>query len=172
MLKKLNVLIFCFLLVIPGLANARDELQKYFSNPKVVGTGTLVFIFWDVYDATLYAPEGQWDEEKPYALEIKYFSDFTASQIIERTLEEMENIGVSDQKKLSKWKKEMQKVFPDVEEDHTLTGVLTEDGKTIFLKDSEEIGTIEDQEFGPAFFNIWLSEETSEPFLRRKLLGK
>ena len=63
------------------------------------------------------------------------------------------------------------KIFPNVSENTSLVGVYTKEGTSIFYKDELEIGRVIDPEFGMAFFNIWLSEKTTEPELRRKLLG-
>ncbi|CAM3852477.1 chalcone isomerase family protein [Rheinheimera salexigens] len=43
-------------------------------------------------------------------------------------------------------------------------------GSVTFLFNQQEIGTIEDKKFGPAFFDIWLSPDTSAKKLRRQLL--
>ena len=66
----------------------------------------------------------------------------------------------------------MRALFPDVHKGDTLTGVYTRKGTTIFYKNGKKLETINDPEFGRAFFGIWLSENTSEPDLRKQLLGQ
>ena len=41
-------------------------------------------------------------------------------------------------------------------------------GSVTFLFNQQEIGTIADKKFGPAFFDIWLSPDTSAKKLRRQ----
>jgi hypothetical protein len=43
--------------------------------------------------------------------------------------------------------------------------------KSFFYYNNELIGEIGQQEFSQLFLDIWLSENTSEPDLRRELLG-
>jgi hypothetical protein len=44
------------------------------------------------------------------------------------------------------------------------------DGQTIFYKGKQEIGRVDDAEFGPAFLSIWLDPNTRSKPLRAKLL--
>ncbi len=162
---------FVMLFFCASPANANDVVQKYIPDAKPVGTGRLSVAFWEVYDATLYAPEGKWNARKPYALSIHYFREIAGADIAKRSVEEMQKQGFSDTKKLALWHKKMQKIFPDVQNGSELTAVLTTQKSTHFYSDGKRIGSIKDAEFGTHFFNIWLSEKTSEPALRRKLLG-
>ncbi|MDX1975219.1 MAG: chalcone isomerase family protein [Rickettsiales bacterium] len=169
-MRKLFTLFALFLLsASPVIAN--DVAQKYVPNAEQVGTGRLSVVFWDVYDATLYAPNGQWDSRKPYALSIRYFREIEGADIAKRSVEEMQKQGFSDAAKLTKWQTQMRDIFPDVKNGSELTAVFTHQKSTDFYSDGKHIGSIKGTEFGTQFFNIWLSEKTSEPELRRKLLG-
>lgn len=150
---------------------ASDVIQKYVPNAAQVGTGRLSVVFWDVYDATLYAPHGKWNAHKPYALSIHYFREIEGADIADRSAEEIRKQGFSDDVKLAEWQTNMRKIFPDVKNGSELTAVFTAQKSTDFYSDGKHIGSIRGAEFGTYFFNIWLSEKTSEPELRRKLLG-
>ena len=70
----------------------------------------------------------------------------------------------------------MQTIWPDINEGDELIIYVNKAGQSIFYSDisdvsTQELGVIKDEEFGPAFLDIWLSEKTSEPELRVKLLG-
>ena len=41
-----------------------------------------------------------------------------------------------------------------------------------FILNGDVIGTIEDSQFGSTFSDIWLSEQSQYPRLRRQLIGK
>jgi hypothetical protein len=152
-------------------AYALDDIRSFVPAAEKVGEGRMTYMFWDVYDATLYAPQGAWEKDKPFALQLAYLRKLDGKKIADRSLEEMRNQGVNDEVKLATWHAQMRNIFPNVDNGVNLTGVYTDDGTTIFYEDNTEIGRIKDPEFGLAFFNIWLNEKTSDPSLRRQLLG-
>ncbi len=161
--------VLAMLSITPSYAG--DFLQKYVPEAKEVGHGRLRVMLWDVYDATLYATQGQMQKDKPFALKLSYLRSFEGDKIADRSIQEMRSQGIKDEIKLADWHTQMKKIFPDVDKGVSLTGVLRQDGVSIFFENSREIGRITDPAFGSAFFNIWLSEKTNAPDLRRKLLG-
>lgn len=150
---------------------AEPVYAKHITDAKHVGSGTLSVVFWDVYDVTLIAPEGQWQQDKPYALELDYLREIEGHDIADRSAEEIRQLGFEDEVELAAWHAQMKDIFPDVRKGSRLTGVYAADKTTYFYDRNKEIGVIRDPDFGRWFFGIWLSEETSEPSLRRKLLG-
>lgn len=176
-----SLFMMCLALVMPlkpSMAMNGDEqtvqniISQYVPNSEEVGEGLLEFLFKDVYTASLHAPNGEWAGEAPYALEINYKMRLKGEKIAERSITEMRNIGFNDDVQLDRWLQVMTDIFPDVQDGSTLTGIYTEDRQTIFFDGTQQIGLVDDPEFGQAFFNIWLSEDTSEPELRQALLGK
>jgi len=152
-------------------AYALEDIQSYVPEAQKVGQGRMTYMFWDIYDATLYAPQGSWNNEKPFALQISYLRTVNGKKIADHSAEEIRGQGFNDEVKLATWHAQMRRIFPDVDEGVSLTGVYTETGQTIFYRDDVEIGRINDPEFSKAFFGIWLNDKTSAPELRRKLLG-
>ena len=150
---------------------AKDIVQKYVPHAQQVGSGRLSVVFWDVYDATLYAPNGKWVAHEPYALYIHYFREIEGADIADRSVEEIRKQGFSDEAKLAEWNKKMRRIFPDVKNGSELTAIFTAQESTDFYSNGKHIGSISGAEFGRHFFDIWLSKKTSEPKLRRKLLG-
>jgi hypothetical protein len=138
---------------------------------KKVGEGRLSVALWDVYDATLYAPNGEWNPDAPYALSIRYFREIEGAAIAQRSTEEIKKQGFSDQAMLESWEKKMRSIFPSVKKGTELTALFTGEKTTEFYHDGEHIGVIKDPLFGKYFFDIWLSNKTSEPALRKALLG-
>jgi hypothetical protein len=147
-------------------------LNSYSADMKPVGDGRLTYMFWDVYDATLYAPKGEWSDNKPYALQLNYLINVKGRKIAKISVEEIENQGFKDKEQLARWKSEMTRIFPDMAAGTSIIGVRTKAGNTVFYKNDKPIGTIKDKEFTKKFFAIWLSPNTSEPVLRQKLLGQ
>ena len=149
-----------------------DHVRSHVPEAKTVGKGRMSVMLWDVYDAALYAPEGQWQEGQPFALQLSYLRPLSGKKIADRSIEEMRDQGFDDEIKLAAWHSQMRSIFPDVDNGMALTGVYTRAGESIFYLDSKEIGRIKDIDFSRAFFDIWLSDRTNAPTLRRKLLGQ
>ncbi|MFK8068441.1 MAG: chalcone isomerase family protein [Gammaproteobacteria bacterium] len=168
--KLLKILCFSFSISSFPLLSA-DHIGMHVPEVQKVGEGRLKYLFWNVYDATLYTPKGIWQDEKPFALKLSYLLELEGEKIADRSIEEIRNQGFKNELILATWHNQMRKIFPDVDKGISITGIYTTQGESIFYRQNEEIGRIRDPEFGKAFFNIWLSEKTSEPELRKQLLG-
>ncbi len=169
-MRKLGMLLVVFSMVSPA-AFATEAALKHVPNAQEVGTGRLSMVFWDVYYATLYAPGGKWDPEASYALKIHYFREIEGSDIADRTVEEIRKQGFGDEEKLAEWQAQLRNIFPLVTKGSQLTAVAEPGKPTRFYFNDKPIGSIADEKFGSYFFAIWLGEKTSEPALRKKLLG-
>lgn len=149
-----------------------DVVQRFIEQPKAVGeTARMTYLFWDVYDATLYAPQGTYSEQQPFVLALRYLRDLDGKAIAERSIEEMQKQGFNDPELEKKWLQQMIAIFPDVSEDTTLYGVRNAAGYTEFYQGSNKIGEVQDPQFTRWFFDIWLGSKTSEPKLRAEILG-
>lgn len=169
-MRKMTTFI-CAMSFITGVAMANESvINQYIENPKEVGSVKFEYIFWDVYFATLYAPEGAFDADQPYALSLKYLRDFDGASIAERSVKEMKQQGFNDKQKLTEWEAVMVEIFPDVKKGQTITGISNAEGEALFYLDEQLLGTVPDPDFTSKFFDIWLSDKTSEPKLRQKLL--
>ncbi len=84
----------------------------------------------------------------------------------------MRKQGFADEVTLARWFDLMSDIIPDVNPDTELLGIADADQNTIFLRNGESIGRINEPAFTRAFFDIWLSEATSAPALRQRLLGE
>ena len=153
-------------------ATAAETINQYIPNKQKVGEGRLSIAFWDIYDAVLYAPNGKYNPEAPYALSIRYFREIDGADIAERSIYEMKKQGASDEKLLHSWYHQMLEIFPDVKDGTELTALFTSKKTTKFYHNGKLIGVVKDPLFGKHFSDIWLSEKTSEPELRLKLLGQ
>lgn len=151
---------------------AMEDIKEHVPNAQKVGEARLTMMLWDVYDATLIAPNGKWSADKPFALQLTYLRHLDGEKIADRTIKEMRKQGFQDEIKLATWHTQMRQIFPDVYEGDILSGISTKTGTSIFLKNGEQIGQVNDPQFSKTFFAIWLSPETSAPDLRLGLLGQ
>jgi Chalcone isomerase-like len=168
---RFNSAIIALILIMTEPAISMDIITKHIPDAKVVGTGILSLAFWDIYNATLYAPDAKINKTKPYALSIKYMREIEGRDIADRSVQEIRKQGFTDEFKLAAWNSQMKSIFPNVEDGTVLSAVFFPGDKTIFYQGEKQIGLIKDPEFTSWFSNIWLGEKTSEPILRRRLLG-
>ncbi len=167
---KFYLYLIAFVSSISG-SFATKAILTLVPNASVVGRGKLSYIFWDIYEATLYAPNGQWKSNKPFALLIKYYQGIDSNDIADITVQEIHKQGFTDEKKLAAWNAKMRAFLPNVEDGTVLSAVYLPGEQTTFYNGNQMIGVIKDNKFGQLFFGIWLGEKTSEPELRRALLG-
>lgn len=141
-------------------------------NATVQGQSRLTVYFFKVYDATLFSPKGTYTPEQPFALRLAYLRDLDGKDIAERSIDEMRDLGYRDTTQLAQWLVEMELAFPDIKEGDVLTGVVDEQQHTTFYFNSKKRHVISDPLFTEAFFAIWLAEGTSQPRMRKALLGE
>lgn len=164
----------CILAVMITFGAVADEQVADLHVPQagLVGKARLKVLFWKVYDAELYAPNGEWDEDRPFALTLNYLRKLDGDKIAKRTISEIRDQGFDDEVTLARWYEEIRNILPDVEKDTRITGICDGNGNTLFYRNGNLIGAIEEPLFTDRFFNIWLGDKTSQPKMRDKLLGE
>jgi hypothetical protein len=141
------------------------------SELKKVGEAKLKILFWDVYNSTLYSQTGEYQVEQfPQALKIQYLRDIDAEDLIERTKDEWEKLGIN-QELFNQWIPLLTDIFPNIKEGDTLLLNVSENQQSEFFFNGETIGKITDRTFGKSFLRIWLDENCSYPKVRNKLIG-
>jgi hypothetical protein len=135
------------------------------------GSATLRFLGMKVYDIRLWRSTGEFTRAAPHALELVYAMNFSARDIAARSVEEMRKLGVEDPVRLTRWEQALAQMLPDVRKGERLVGVAVPGRGVQFYHGSRWLGSIDEPDFVAAFFDIWLSDATSAPALRRQLLG-
>lgn len=153
----------------PSLANI-NVARSTMPDAELAGEARMRVFVWNVYDAALFAPEGEYRADEPFALSLSYLRAFTADQIIDRTMVEIEQQPGVDPARLPVWRAALAQVIPDVERGVTITGLRDGQGYASFYRGEELLGVVEDAEFSRRFFDIWLGENTSNPSFRQALL--
>ena len=150
------------------------EVAAALPGASLQGSGRLRFIGLAVYDARLWrgaAPVGADWMAAPLALELVYARSLVGKLIAERSIKEMRRQRDLSDDEAGRWLSAMTQLFPDVKEGDRLTGFVVPGLGARFAFNGEVKGDVRDPEFARLFFGIWLSEKTSEPALRRALLG-
>ena len=137
----------------------------------VRGEGVMRFFGFKVYDVRLWTMMKPFAPGEPFALELVYDMALDGRDIAERSVQEMRGQGHRDETKLKRWGNAMAKIFPDIKKGDTLIGVSIPGKEARFYTREKFIAAVPDPEFAKAFFDIWLSEKTSAPTVRSKLLA-
>lgn len=151
------------------------EVAAELPGAQLQGSGRLRFIGLAVYDARLWrgaTPVGSDWMAAPLALELRYLRRLVGRQIAERSIEEMRRQRELGEDESRRWLAAMTQMFPDVQDGDRITGFVVPGLGARFAVNGVVKGDVRDLEFARLFFGIWLSERTSEPALRRALLGQ
>lgn len=139
---------------------------------RLIGQGTLRWWGFHVYDAVLWSPTGRWQQQEPYALDIRYARRVSGAQLAETSVDELRRLGIGDEAALERWGAAMRRLFPDVGPGSRLVGVHVPRRGALFYSATGYLGAIEEPEFARGFFAIWLDPRTRTPDLRAALLGR
>lgn len=156
-------------------AQARPaEVGSELPGARLQGRGLLRFLGLQVYDARLWVLEGFKPADyadHPVALELEYARELVGRRIAERSLVEMRKVGDVPQAQSGAWLMAMEHAFPDVKARDRITGVYRPGEGMRFFVNGRAGHAIRDADFARLFIGIWLSPRSSEPELRRALLG-
>jgi len=153
---------------------APEEVAAELPVPRLQGQATMRYLGFEIYEARLWtAPDFSPTHyaSHAFALELRYARKLDGAAIAERSLAEMRRVGSFDDARAKGWREMLGRALPDVEPGDRLTGVRAEGGTTRFYRNGRPTAVIEDADFARLFFGIWLSPRTSEPALRRGLIG-
>ncbi len=150
------------------------EISEKISDARSVGATRLRVFGFQIYDARLWAQpsfEAQNYTSSPFALEINYLRKFDNDAVAERSIQEMRKLGSMTDAQATQWLAQMRKIFPDIAKGDRLVGIHNPGVGAVFTFNGKPAGEIKDPEFARLFFGIWLSPQSSEPQMRRELLG-
>lgn len=179
--KVLVILVLLFLISNRGFANNSAPIGGFLNVGslkksvvlELVGEARFSFLFWDIYQSQLQTSSGQYPvdtEKESIFYEIQYLIDITQENLLESTVEQWQHVGISDNV-YHKYITELSAIWPDISEGDTLALFVQADHSRFYFN-GEYIGKIVEPAFAFDFLAIWLSEKTSEPELRRELLGE
>ncbi|MCV2883205.1 chalcone isomerase family protein [Aestuariibacter sp. AA17] len=160
------------LLAVAVTANTSASPTYSLDGLREVGSARLSVWFWDVYDATLYSPSGDYETSlRPLMLSLNYLRNIDSDELVEQTQKEWRKLGVTHSK-VSTWLETLAQIWPDVKDGDQLSLLVTADNTSHFYFNQSLIGSIPDADFGEHFLAIWLSPDCSFPKARRKLIGE
>jgi len=155
-------------------ATPPPEVAANLPSARLQGEGRMTFLGVHVYDARLWVGPtfaANAFEQEGLALELQYGRALDGLRIAERSLAEMKKVGPVTPEQSRRWLAETTALFPDVEKGDRITGLQHPGESARFFLNGRLRGEVRDPAFARLFFGIWLSERSSEPALRRSLLG-
>ena len=141
---------------------------------RLAGQGQMRFLGLRIYDARLWVGPGfeaQAFAAYPLALELTYHRAFRREAIAQRSVQEIQRRRTLSSEEAKRWTAALAQWLPDVQAGDTLTGVYLPGQGMQLWRGSQDLGVLPDAELARHFLGIWLSEQTSEPSLRKALLA-
>ncbi len=138
---------------------------------KHVGQGSMSWLFMDIYQAALFSADGNYQPgQYPQALSIRYQRDISKDALLKATRQQWQKLSV-DEKLYSPWLQTLSRLWPNIKDNDRLTFLVSKNGAGDFYHNDKWLGRIDDPAFSAAFLSIWLAKNSSEPGLRRQLIG-
>ncbi len=159
-------------LLFGNTAYAQLIETEHLTDNHFIGSATYGIAFWDMYELSLYSQQKPFVEgEPPYALEIHFLKNYTASKFVDRVISQVRENDADDEVRLARWHSNFMSIFPSVANDETITAIYNLDRETHFYNGEEHLGRMLDPLFGIRFFSIWVGDESPESKVRDQLVG-
>ncbi|TKB49406.1 hypothetical protein FCL40_08725 [Ferrimonas sediminicola] len=138
----------------------------------LVGESKLRVLFWDIYTARLYAPDGQYAGiTPPLILSLTYHRRIDAEALMEATEEQWQRLGFIDRASRA-WLARLAPCFPDVAPGDRLSFSLSEDGGAQLSYNDAPRCRFTPSAGNRRFLAIWLSPRSAYPGFTRRLIAK
>ena len=156
----------------PALAAGKPpEIAPVIKSAEPYGRAEFHKVFWHVYDAQLWTDAPQWSYAAPFALSLTYHVEIDKNDIATRTIDEMEKIHPLDEAQKKEYLADLESAFINVKDGDRITAVYLPGRGMVFYGDGRRTAAFNSPQFAKQFFDIWLSDKTSEPSLRNRLLA-
>ena len=170
MRKKVSYLLILLSVISFNSYSSEKILKDYLGDYYQLGTAKLSIFFIDIYDIKLFSKTKSYSKDEPFAIEINYLKDVESTQIVDSSINEIKRISKPSSDELENYRSILASLFPNINSGDQLIGIKTANGDGVFFYNMKLIGKITDEKLVGSFFDIWLSEKTSHPELREKLL--
>jgi len=180
-MKWLSLMIVVGIHIAPCFASTPTSQDNAdWSGWPTVGTSSLSWLFFDIFDSELKSPSGNYEETTdvtphPMALLISYLRDVPKEQLLKATQEQWHYLGYNQAESLD-WLEQLAAIYPDINRGERLVYVTDgHRGEFIFYdrqNRATSLGEITDEQLNDAFISIWLSPKTEYLQHRNQLLGK
>jgi hypothetical protein len=139
-----------------------------------VGSGRLRWFGFHVYDASTWAAQATLPVDgsisPPFALQLVYARAISARDLVQATATAWDDLDLLDDR-AKQWLPLLAQFWPDVKAGDCLVLLVDQQQQVQFFYNGKLLGIFGDIDFARRFAAIWLHPDSSEPALRRQLLG-
>jgi hypothetical protein len=137
-----------------------------------VGNVTFSFLFWDIYDVSLFTKNGLYSADQvPLTLQFTYLREISSNELVDETEKQWLRFKM-DELKIKLWLEQLQNIWPDVDESDTITFHIDNNHNTSFYFNQRFIGKIDGAAFAKAFSKLWLGLDGPYPKMTKQLTGQ
>jgi hypothetical protein len=135
--------------------------------------GKYHYSYWgfDIYHAKLFMDKDCIYPQCDLVLELKYDADFEGTDIVKRSIEEIDSQKHLEEKVKNNYTEILNNIFPNINKGDIIKGKMIKERSQFYLN-NKFIGQIDDPTLTRYFFDIWLSPQTTEPTMRQALLSE
>lgn len=138
---------------------------------KTVGQAQMRWLMFPLYRVSLKTADGRYQAGRfPQMIDILYLRNIDKQDLITATDREWIRLGLPLAKR-KVWIEQLGKLWPTIRKGDRLAFQVNPRGDNFFIYNGKNIGGVADKEFGRSFLDIWLSPKTSQPAIRKLLIG-
>jgi len=167
--SALPLLLAVFILQESLPANAEYAKNEDLHEWRQLGSGNLSFLLRPVYEATLYVTDNSFHfpSAAPFKLEIHYRMNIRGAWLLRETLKQWQAQQIQAS---PTWISALETALPNISKGDRLT-LFVREHEALLMHNDSLLASFKDVALVEAFAGIWLAENTTEPDLRRNLLG-
>lgn len=143
------------LAALPAWASP-TEVTRALPRAEKVGEATYRMLSVPIFNAELYAENGAFAWERPFALSLTYQRSARATTLINRSIREMSQRGGGSAETLAPLRTQFQRCFPDVARGDRVTGVSTGPDTARIFHNGAHRCDVRWPGLRRTFFGIWL----------------
>ena len=159
------------LFALQGAARG-DALSQIMPTAKRVGIARFKVIFFKIYDAELFAPNGSFRRNGPYALRLTYLINARKDRIISSTVKEMKRQKAASKAVIESWIPLMERHFISMDEGSQADFIHTGDGRLLITANGRVISEITDGAFITALMDVWLGPKVRDKAFQDSLMRR
>lgn len=144
------------LAALPAWASP-NEVSRALPGAEKVGEASYSVLSVRLFNAELYAGNGRFSWERPFALTLTYDRSARASMLINRSIREMSSRGAGNAARLAPLRAQLERCFTDVDSGDRFTGVSTGAETAVFYLNGAQRCEVRWPNFRRHFFGIWLA---------------
>lgn len=148
------------------------EVRAVIPAPKPIGEATFSWLFWDLFDGSLWSTDGKFAWDKPFALTLTYRTNFSAGELTDQTISELDRLTNWSDETLAAFSSEVSRCMADVSNGDRFTATGTIPDRVVLYLNGQERCALEKPGLRGQFFRIWLSDNSKFPAKSRQLTGQ